>query len=682
MEELNAELSIEQRIASIEYQAPDYQTRFAHNIAAFHDYIPEIAQAFEQYQPANFEVALTPNSVDLVNVHSDELLFQGDAFRAALMDFEYFRKLPEISNFSITQNAWNPAKFIHVDQLFKLSKLEEEHWQRVGKKRNPLPESFGLLICFGLGTGFFLEPLMAEHKAKRIYIYEPNQDFFYASLYLIDWASILTQLDEQKSSLHLCLGGNENEFFNDLSNELFVKGRYDLSLSFLYQHYQSEELNKAFELFQQKSYALVYGYGFFDDALIAVSHFYHLLAEGIPCVEKKEPLAACTNVPVLVCANGPSLDTCIELIKKYQSRVVVVSCGTALRALLKNGITPDFHIEQERTATTYGIVSALPQEQLARINFLGSSILSPDVPKLFKRSMFALKVDEPSTILADQVGGEAGKMYQMLFSNPTVTNCALSILYAVGFRQFYFIGTDLGFPKGQHHSKDSIYFDKDGKEKGLFNIDAKKAVTVPGNFGGEVETSNVFGYSMESLSGFLRLASDARCFNLSDGAYIKGAIPMRPENVYFEADTFDKETLFDSIYDYYAMAPKGLAEAIENHLQHLDFNTFIDDVIAFTERDVKDRYEAINTLYEQFAYVVGGGRDENIYFRDMMRGSLLYTHTVISRLLISAADQEQGLESYRKGMAIVAEYMQKAKAKYAEELLKADETPVHELWRK
>ncbi|MCE2595594.1 DUF115 domain-containing protein [Motilimonas cestriensis] len=680
--EQTVHVSIEEKIAQIKYQAPDYHARFQKNIAAFADYIPDIAKCFEHYQPTNFEVALTKSSVDLVNIHNDELLFQGDAYRAALMDFEYFRELPEISNFTIAQNAWNPAKFIHVDQLFKLTELEKDHWQRVGKQRNPLPESFGLLICFGLGTGFFLEPLMADHKAKRIYIYEPNQDFFYSSLYLIDWASILKQLDEQGSSIHLCLGGNENEFFSDLGNELFVKGRYDLSLSFLYKHYQSVEIDKAFKLFQQKSYSLVYGFGFFDDALIAVSHFYHLLEQGVSCIEKKSPIEDNVNIPVFICANGPSLDKNIALIKKFNSQIIVVSCGTALRALLKNDIVPDFHIEQERTATTYGIVSALPHDVLKQINFLGSSILSPDVPSLFKRSMFSLKVDEPSTILANQVGGEAAKIHQMLFSNPTVTNCALSVLHAVGFRTFYFVGTDLGFPKGQHHSKDSIYYDQEGKEKGLFNIKNKTSITVPGNFGGEVETSNVFGYSMESLSGFIRLAGDVRCYNLSDGAYIHGANPMRAENVYFEPVALDKQQLIDNIYEYYSLAPEGIAQAIKTKLDTLDFESFVDDVIAYTEVEVNDRFEAITNMYSQFSYVVAGGRDKNIYFRDMMRGSLLYTHTLISRMLISAEDQDDGLESYKKGMKIVAEYMRKAKAKYKEELLSVDQTPVHELWRK
>ena len=59
--------------------------------------------------------------------------------------------------------------------------------------------------------------------------------------------------------------------------------------------------------------------------------------------ENKQP-----EQPVFVVGNGPSLDSSLAFLKKNSDDIIIISCGTAIRALLKNNIKPDLHIEMER----------------------------------------------------------------------------------------------------------------------------------------------------------------------------------------------------------------------------------------------------------------------------------------------------------------------------------------------
>src|SRR5690606_10036454 len=63
------------------------------------------------------------------------------------------------------------------------------------------------------------------------------------------------------------------------------------------------------------------------------------------------------QLPVFIVGNGPSLDQCFDYLHQYKDQVVIISCGTALKALHKHGIKPDFHAELEQNRATYEWVS-------------------------------------------------------------------------------------------------------------------------------------------------------------------------------------------------------------------------------------------------------------------------------------------------------------------------------------
>ena len=103
------------------------------------------------------------------------------------------------------------------------------------------------------------------------------------------------------------------------------------------------------------------------------------------------------DVPVFIIGNGPSLDTAIEKIKKCESDAIIMSCGTAITALHKHGIVPDFHFEVERTKSCGDrILQMNDQDYLKKIIFLSVNVMHPSVFSYFKQSYMAMKPGEPA----------------------------------------------------------------------------------------------------------------------------------------------------------------------------------------------------------------------------------------------------------------------------------------------
>lgn len=53
------------------------------------------------------------------------------------------------------------------------------------------------------------------------------------------------------------------------------------------------------------------------------------------------------NLPILICASGPSLKNCINIIKNNQNNFFIISCSSATKTLISNNIQPDLCISTD-----------------------------------------------------------------------------------------------------------------------------------------------------------------------------------------------------------------------------------------------------------------------------------------------------------------------------------------------
>ncbi len=680
-QQLGLAREIEDIYANTAMPQVDHMARFTANLSAFKHYIPDIYNAFVDYQPVKFELIQTEDAVHLVDGDANPVLGE-DYYRQGLIDFEKYRFKPQLTRVDFSDDIANPINFVHVKYLNQLTSLvnrvNSEH-----KHELVLPEAINMMVCFGLGLGYYLPLMLEKHSVKRLYIYEPEHDFFFASLFVLDWADLLQKLDRNNGSIHFCLGANEEDFFADISTELIVKGRYDSTFSFCYQHYATEQIDNALANFNKKSFQVAFGLGFFDDSLLALAHQYHNLNNGIPVLAKKPPMTEYEHRPVFVLGNGPSLDQHIDYIMANRDKVILVSGGTTLRALYEYGIKPDLHLEMERTRMTYNVLQSIGDDDyLKSIPLLTLNTISPDVTNLFDRKLMGLKMVEPSTeiIMNPALDFDHDELAQLMFCNPTVSNLAVSFFTRMGFKNIYLFGVDLGFTGDAHHSRKSIYYSKDGEDKKLFDKQKLATLVAPGNHVDEVETTIIFQMSANGIGDLLSLNPEVSCYNLGEGIRIGNTIPARQKDISLPETSLDKTRFVDELFDYFSVDSTILAEKYAAILQQDIFSQFVDELVALLRVPMQDRFQALNQLHQQFILLHSKYETKDAFLADMLRGTLQHCHASLIKMLLLPADADQGLEYYHQGVEILINYLEEAKLKYKDKLFEADKSDLSETW--
>ena len=90
------------------------------------------------------------------------------------------------------------------------------------------------LSLFGIGSGYQLQCLLNAHKIGKLFVYEPNRDFFYASLFSIDWTALLEKMDASESSIYLNIGDDGSNLVRDFLTQFDRVGSYNLANMFLF----------------------------------------------------------------------------------------------------------------------------------------------------------------------------------------------------------------------------------------------------------------------------------------------------------------------------------------------------------------------------------------------------------------------------------------------------------------
>ena len=374
--------------------------KFEENLLAFKHYFPEIFEKYIDYIPnEKFQLIVnedgTANIVDYdtnVPMYSENPIQQVEEQVRKNIESPILGK----TDHSRISSLENELDFVHVELMkslgvvFNKAKVELQDNSTLDKE---LPS----LMLFGIGLGYHLNMILQDIKIDFINILEPNEDYFFASLFVADWKCILETIDKSGSFLYLGIGKTESEVFKELYERTRNVGVASVSYTWFYQHYPSSFMNKWIEEFKVNYHQFFTGFGFFDDALMGIAHTLGNLDNGLNLINSEHKLSRdIESFPIFIVANGPSLDQEIDFLKKMQSKVVVVACNSASTALVREGIIPDFHVALERTELTYDFLrDFLPESARKQINLLVTNVMHPTVSGLFPWVGYGLKGNEP-----------------------------------------------------------------------------------------------------------------------------------------------------------------------------------------------------------------------------------------------------------------------------------------------
>ncbi len=534
---------------------------FQKNLVFLSNHQPELFKKFEQFQPKKvFSRKSLINDIE----YEGEPFYNMDGRIACQIQADHYFNFP--THFSLTYRSQPENGYLHQIVINQLN----EKAKQLGYKARTKPKQSNL-IALGSGLGFQLEALQKKLEFINIVLVEPEDDMLFHFLHYVD----LDQLSQYCANNGGTFNILQPDSYQSFSNMMLTLAEHIGFSMFaevsVYRHYETNLFDEILENFKSLRNGWVSAWGFIDDELLGMIHTIEN-AKSHDFVT--ETVSSDANSPsdektFIIVGNGPSLDKNIELLKTNQDKFIIVSCGTALAALLRSGIKPDFHAEMERSNFT-----PIVQNKWFTPNFCNNTTLlalntvSPKITNLFAHCLMFAKSNDVGTHILEKAGEQPLK--PLFHCNPTVTNFAVSAVLAIGASRIVLLGCDFGFRENtKHHAKQSDYFE-DGSR--LANIQPNTEMQTVDNHGKALSTTRILNIARQNMERLVDKSRQLQFLNCSDGAKIKGFKWLSFEQVIHQCGNNSKETCFSISMANLKLNKTTLAQVVlhyANALKHL-----------------------------------------------------------------------------------------------------------------
>lgn len=302
-------------------------------------------------------------------------------------------------------------------------------------------------IVFGLGIGYLFKEF-CERSKGIIFLYEPNLEILRVTLELVDFSKELSQ---------------ENVFVaNDIKFlKLGLKAAYmyRCNPSFLalpsYRNILYE--NDIESVMEELRTVFVSCMESFKLSKISEENSINMVLHNIPRLMEATPLNELRDIykgkTALIIGAGPTLDLNIETIKKNRDKVVIFSVGTAYKALLKNGIMPDFvNVIEINDSSGQFIGLDMSEVNLITETYTHNLVLNLDVKRRF---LYPSSLSYANNFWA-QIADFDVSHYHV---KGTVTYAALASAKMLGCSKLILVGQDLAYVNNQCYSSGAVYSD-------------------------------------------------------------------------------------------------------------------------------------------------------------------------------------------------------------------------------
>lgn len=377
-----------------------------------------------------------------------------------------------------------------------------------------------IIIVYGIGLGYHINSLVKKlSETNRLILIEPSKEIF-----------------------EYALKNGYYDNFKDRFNTYFViaNTEYDIKrmLGMYIPYYDFENI----VCFDFKQYPNVFRehYKMYCESLIEIinsmrinrntalyfaSQWQSNFMENIEFIFKSTPVNRLfdifKNVPAIIVSAGPSLDKNIEYLKEAKGRAVIICVGTALKALKKKGIEPDFVVSIDGSEKNYK-------------HFEGCSTDAPLLydltiyPRILKEHKESLIICQLASTMTDLIEAKLLIEVGQLNTGPSVANLSLDFAYKMGCNPIVFIGQDLAYLDNRTHATGTTY-EKDRIELENSN---DKYVLVEGNYKDVVLTDRVFLSFKTWFETYIASHNDRTYINATEGgARIKGTKIMTLNDV-------------------------------------------------------------------------------------------------------------------------------------------------------
>ena len=646
----NQELSVQNLAELKKIQSQMYQfleERFCNNLESFKKYYPDIAKRFESYTPVkSFEFFCTHNGIpNLIFTKENDFFYKTeDPIQYCQDEMDKFLSTAKVQQTKY-QLEFDPYGQIH----FKYSNHAVAIENSLSREKDLLirdVKSFPNCLMIGIGLGYHLARLYEQVEIENLVLVEPDPDLFYASMFAFDWSNLLDYLHESEHLIHFIIGVDTDHLFLDIEAAYKKSGLFLSGSWFTYIHYINDETRNTWDEIKKHFDQIHEAIGFFDDHLFATSQGIELINNKHRFVLNKPLKKEYKDLPVFVIGAGPSLDHDIPFLRKYQDKAIVVACGTAIDSLYHAGIKPDFYVNLERTFnigdSTLGVIP--DQKFLQDIIIVASDTCHRNTLKYFKNSAIFAKNDEPFFPYLTAYYPELEKIQEIKLSNPVVGNAGLASAIYFGFENIYLFGIDNGKKIGtnnMHSSYTTLYTNRGVVDNaGPYQIEK----VLPGNFGGQCESSFFFVMSGHNISFLLQMEKlnneKLVCHNCSDGIFMENTIPTHSEDLVKEFSAkpdIDKQKFSEYVIGEKTAVLHFPEHAFSKLFDSVKFNEICQKSLNMLDNLPDNRVDYVKVMVKLSEYISDlMNNRETFYYGSVLNGSIQNLFILVQELFITA----------------------------------------------
>lgn len=315
------------------------------------------------------------------------------------------------------------------------------------------------VVFYGFGLGYHVieaARLINKKSAKtsKLVIIEPDAAHFFASLEILDWTEVfkveqlvcavncpaesVLPLIEDTSKINIDMQGVSDSFYFDIPAFTAHCTEYFNTLRALIQRNQRKnEINAA----------TLKKFGSLWERNCSRNRKY---VNSLRFISSLKDSYSHLEIPFIIAGAGPSLERVLPDLREIylKKKAVIICVETALKSLLRNGISPDFIILTDPQFWAYRHIAGLSAPESILITELST------YPSVFHFNCKEILLCASQFPYGQQIEQEAGFSTEQigdLGSGGSVASCCWNFAQYCGAKTIYLAGLDLGFPGGQTH---------------------------------------------------------------------------------------------------------------------------------------------------------------------------------------------------------------------------------------
>ena len=668
----NEKNKLEQRLYAQKKLDEIIPINLENNLETFRKFFPNIYAKFKDYKlKSNYKLTCSENGEANILLPEGTLFYGDSPFHDCEKQVEIFlenQKEHLISNFNCAfeKNTYNQLHYYFKNRIYgKATEIVEKN-KNISESNETL-ESIPLMIMYGLGLGYHLSYLYEKFTPINMYIIEPNEDFFFLSLCIFDYSTLIDYINERKLGLKFIFSDDPTTILNDINN---YSSRYGMNLAVksFFTHYSSNHLNKIKELIFRELSSISIKSGFFDDALIGICHSCTNILNGTDLLRNEQLPDSYNSIPVIVVGNGPSLDNDLELIKKINKRVCIIACGTALTALSKYGIKADIYVAVERDLDVYrSLLTINDPDVFENILCIAPDVVHPKTLCKFKHKIIGFKINETVPVALAQMYPDKNikNCASLNYINPLVSNMGVSVATILGFKTIYMVGIDNGSAYKELHSIHSCYYDEKNQPEWKSIPSNDLPLSHPGNFKSYIKTNTLYKVSIHMLEDLIANNKDILYLNASDGAKIEGAEPKHLSDCDWDIiKDFDHNRFRNFIISNMTERLDISKNEFLNILKIERYNEIANILIDDLQKLPSTRDEIVLRLELHFDFLQNLMKEGSTACRNVLFGSLQLMYAGYLVALYSNSNQNTAIEECHPLLDLIIQFIRKTQKYY------------------